>query len=722
MARFTPFAGPMAAAWLYYATALFALLIPVSNDGMTLVWTSNGILIGVVLVADRARRRALLLAGAVGSLAANVQAAGVGLPLSALFTAANLIETIAAVAILDRLFGRRPDFTNMRHIWAFGAVAIVSAVLGASVASLGVPEREFWTSWFLTDALGILIMAPFTVSALTYMARGAQRRLTRDAVEATLMLLFVTAATIASFGQSGLPMLFVPMAALAIATYRLGAFGTVTGLMLIVVIGSIYTALGSGPIATIRADDLVRSVYCQFYVVCCFLATVPMAAKFAAERKLADRLAVSDRAHRNIIDRNSDVIFESDRRGRLTFLNPAWTELTGRPVRDSLGTPAFAFVHIDDQARVFDAEALLRAGKIDELMLEVRLPAVRGAQRWVQIRASLVPSEDGNRQGLFGTVREISDRIRAEQAVAESERRYRLLAENASDTIFCLNDVRGMTYVSPSIEALMGLTAAAAAQPDSGLFAAHPDDAPIVKASLRRLRSGAADREVISFRVRHAIGHWLWIEMSARAARNPVGEIEVIGVARDVSARKQVEEDAIAARMAAEAAARAAMVEADTDELTGLANRRAFLRQLAREIDLSREFGKPLSLAIFDVDHFKKVNDTYGHTVGDVVLRQVAQAALGAVRTGDVVGRIGGEEFAVLMPGAEADHAVTVGERLRLAVAATTTADAEIPTVTVSIGVAAHDGRINSQGLIARADQALYSAKFAGRDQLHLAA
>jgi diguanylate cyclase (GGDEF)-like protein len=163
---------------------------------------------------------------------------------------------------------------------------------------------------------------------------------------------------------------------------------------------------------------------------------------------------------------------------------------------------------------------------------------------------------------------------------------------------------------------------------------------------------------------------------------------------------------------------------ASTDELTGVANRREFLNLLQRSIDLARNSGEMLAVAIFDIDHFKRVNDTYGHPAGDAVIRKVAAIALDTVRSQDVVGRIGGEEFAIILSGCTPGEAFTICERLRVAVQQERleleTGDAFC--VTVSTGIAAIRETDDARSLIARADEALYSAKNDGRDRVLMAA
>ena len=166
--------------------------------------------------------------------------------------------------------------------------------------------------------------------------------------------------------------------------------------------------------------------------------------------------------------------------------------------------------------------------------------------------------------------------------------------------------------------------------------------------------------------------------------------------------------------------------QALTDALTGLPNHRAVIEQLARELAHARHFKHPFSLLFFDGDHFKRVNDTYGHAVGDAVLRQLGERARSGVRRGDTVGRFGGEEFVVLLPEADATRAASVAERLRAAVAARPLAEGQVDggiNVTVSIGFASYpvDGSTES-ALLGKADEAMYWAKHLGRNQVRSAA
>jgi two-component system cell cycle response regulator len=157
------------------------------------------------------------------------------------------------------------------------------------------------------------------------------------------------------------------------------------------------------------------------------------------------------------------------------------------------------------------------------------------------------------------------------------------------------------------------------------------------------------------------------------------------------------------------------------DSLTGLINYREFHRQLTEEVERSRRYGRPFSLLMLDIDHFKTINDTYGHLAGDTALRSVAALLREEVRPTDMVARYGGEEFILVLPETAGPGALTLAERLRARVAghAIAVTGDQTTSLTVSIGLASYPGETDSvQKLLSAADQALYAAKAGGRNRV----
>jgi diguanylate cyclase (GGDEF)-like protein len=155
--------------------------------------------------------------------------------------------------------------------------------------------------------------------------------------------------------------------------------------------------------------------------------------------------------------------------------------------------------------------------------------------------------------------------------------------------------------------------------------------------------------------------------------------------------------------------------EARTDPLTGLLNRRGFDEHASRELAHAGRDGRPIALATFDIDHFKRINDDWGHIVGDRVLTRLAEVLAGETRGIDVAARLGGEEFAVLMPGSDEAGAEAFTQRVRAALAASDCSD--VPEVRVSAGLTVTTVPAEVQVMLERVDSALYAAKRGGRDR-----
>ncbi len=184
-----------------------------------------------------------------------------------------------------------------------------------------------------------------------------------------------------------------------------------------------------------------------------------------------------------------------------------------------------------------------------------------------------------------------------------------------------------------------------------------------------------------------------------------------------VAAREAMEEKVRLRTLELEAANRALDLQARTDALTGLLNRRGFETQMAFAVALARRSSRPLSLITVDVDHFKRVNDTYGHEAGDEVLRRLARTLESRLRGSDVVARLGGEEFVALLPDTDLNGAQSIAQALVTAMAEQQ--DPVVGTITVSAGVATMRGADdNGAAMLRRGDAALYEAKGQGRNRV----
>lgn len=298
---------------------------------------------------------------------------------------------------------------------------------------------------------------------------------------------------------------------------------------------------------------------------------------------------------------------------------------------------------------------------------------------------------------------DLARRDRLYARLRDSEARYRLLTDNSTDIIMSLHVDGTIRYASPSIT-LLGGDAAERVVGRNAIDLVLDVDRPAVAAVHRAALATPGATQIVEFRARMADGSVRWFETHSRGVTDAAGiTIGLVNAVRDVSHRKSLEVELTNAAL--------------TDPLTALANRRRFDLRLA---DVQRG-GLGGCVAIFDIDHFKAVNDRHGHQGGDRVLQTFATIARACVRDGDLVARLGGEEFGVVLPSASADQARIVCERLRATVAGTVIAlgDAQA-RITVSAGIAVLAG--DADAVLKAADAALYRAKDEGRNRLRLAA
>ncbi|MEE4461620.1 diguanylate cyclase, partial [Azotobacter chroococcum] len=204
-----------------------------------------------------------------------------------------------------------------------------------------------------------------------------------------------------------------------------------------------------------------------------------------------------------------------------------------------------------------------------------------------------------------------------------------------------------------------------------------------------------------------------WYECRDRARYWADGRLVRIEIATDITERKRMEEELAEAKRQAEALAH-------IDELTGLNNRRAFFQLGLQAFRQAARAASPIAVVMFDLDHFKQINDVHGHFVGDKVLVAVANSVREHVREADIAGRLGGEEFALILPQTSLPEALVAAERLRGTIAATSLAHGEARIrCTSSFGVAVcADGSLDLEHMLSLADAELYRAKRNGRNRV----
>ena len=241
------------------------------------------------------------------------------------------------------------------------------------------------------------------------------------------------------------------------------------------------------------------------------------------------------------------------------------------------------------------------------------------------------------------------------------------------------------------------------------LLSIEADDAPSFDRAIQHCMA-TGDPYSLDMRVHTPDGSIRHVHAQGSAVRDESGRVHrLLGTMLDITERKRAE-----SRLAR---------EASCDALTGLFNRRYLLSRMEDEMRLSRERGAFLMLCICDVDEFKLINDTFGHSAGDEVLRQFSRLLRESVRSGDVVARLGGDEFCIILPGASASQAQACVERIRTRFenASFTCPSGSRYRATATFGIAGFEAPMGVQQLLDAADAALYEAKQSGRNRCAIA-
>jgi len=287
--------------------------------------------------------------------------------------------------------------------------------------------------------------------------------------------------------------------------------------------------------------------------------------------------------------------------------------------------------------------------------------------------------------------------------IAEGAAMMERITHDALDAIVMIDDGDTVIHWNPAAEKVFGYSQQEALGKSlHGLIMPERfrDEYTPAFANYVRTGTGALIGVTREVEARHRDGHEFPLELSLSAVKVK-GRWVGIGIGRDVSERKELEQ--------------LLRQQAFTDPLTGLANRRSFDSRMAAEVSRAERYHSPLSLMFLDIDHFKAINDSHGHMVGDQVLAEMARLVSGSVRGSDSLARWGGEEFVLLSPGTRMDEMARLAEKLRVLISRHTFPVVD-QAVTCSFGVAELKEGETVADIIRRADEALYEAKAAGRN------
>ncbi len=417
-----------------------------------------------------------------------------------------------------------------------------------------------------------------------------------------------------------------------------------------------------------------------------------------------DRREASQSRLRLVLEHTADVILQFDTLGTLLWASPSLTRTFGWVVDDVVGTQLD--LGIDDERARHEEQYVVAVTSGEEgYDVRAQVRCADGSRRWGDCRTRLIRDEDGRVESLVTSIRDVSAQVLAERALAESEQRYRMLAENASDVVLHTGPDGRIAWASPSITALLGW------EPSDVVGGAvtdllHPDDLPGVRAFVRDTVARGVTTGRAEARFRTAAGGHRWMSVGGRALRDADGTlIGGIDALRDIQAEHDAREELLR--------------QAHLDPLTGLPNRRALLARLAAMLGADGPTDHRVVAMFLDVDHLKRVNDTFGHEGGDDVLVEVGQRLATAVNAADEVARVGGDEFVVLLGGIDgAARADAIASRIARRLRYPIRLGVEEVVVGASIGMTTAVPGDTVASLLRRADSALYAAKLGGRGRI----
>jgi diguanylate cyclase (GGDEF)-like protein/PAS domain S-box-containing protein len=408
-----------------------------------------------------------------------------------------------------------------------------------------------------------------------------------------------------------------------------------------------------------------------------------------------DLVRQSHEAYRNIVDTTQDGFWSCNLQGRYMDVNEVYCRLSGY-TREELLSMRISDLDADEtpDETANRIRQLIEAGSA---RFESHHRRKDGSLWHVEVNATYHDDGEGK---IYAFIRDITERKLAERALLITQ----FSLEHAAEPIFWANASGRIVNVNDAACRKLGYTR------DELLQMTISDvDGVQDQDRYERFVYELAEKKASTFETTHLTK--AGVPISVEVTVNYLdfeGEILLCGFARDITERKQLQDEL--------------RQLATTDELTGLANRRHFMELAQTEYRRAQRFQHPLSIALIDIDHFKDINDSFGHSAGDQVLRSMAEVFLKNVREIDVLARLGGDEFVLLLPAANGLQAYEVVERARTALQSQPISvnDASV-TIRISAGIASLTQDETFDGFMIRADQALYRAKESGRNRIHMA-
>jgi len=728
------------AAWVatlavaYSLTSWFGLRTAVLPAHTSVVWPATGIALAACLSLQW---RAWIAVWA-GALAIHLWIAatpggitGQAVAMAAAISLGTTVEVALAAWLLQRflpggLFARASSVFRFAGIAAVTSIIAPSATLaifvfsGFAVAS----PLESWRAWWLADLTGMLIFAPLLVQWREILRVSRRKGWVAEAIGTGIGTVAISALVYLSWDSVEDPqniLAFVALPCVVWIALRFRPPGVALAAAFVTAMAVAAMNYHAGPLQR----DLTANSFLLFqgFSGLVSLTGLALSAAITGQKRAEKAMRAEKSRYLDLYENAPDMMASVDVATQtITECNETLATALGYTKAEIIGRSVFDLYHPDSLEAAKSTFAIFqRLGSVPGF--DMQLQRKNGSTIDVSLTASAVRDASGRIISRRSAWTDITARKIAERTVQDSQQLWRAFIEQAPAAI-AMFDVE-MRYLAVSKRFISD----AGFSPDIELYgASHYKVFPTMPEQWKDAHRRALKGEVVTMdedRFDTSDGRVQWLHWEVRPWYDVNGLAGVVVFTEDVTPRKAATdelrqlnaelEDRVRERtMKLEELARELEELSLTDQLTGLANRRAIDQKLAEEVKFSARHGTPLSLLLLDVDHFKQYNDAFGHPAGDEALRTLGKVLTTHSRATDCAARWGGEEFAVLLRHTGADGARVVGERMRQAVAAVNWINRPI---TVSVGCATLGVTGSDEaGLLAEADKALYEAKRRGRD------
>jgi diguanylate cyclase (GGDEF)-like protein/PAS domain S-box-containing protein len=433
-------------------------------------------------------------------------------------------------------------------------------------------------------------------------------------------------------------------------------------------------------------------------------AFIEIAEDITERKQMEEALRESEEKYRTILEAIEEGYYEVDLAGNLIFFNDSLCKIFGYPRDELMGTNNQEYMSPETAKRTYQLfNEVYKTGKPTKIF-DWDFIKIDGSTINVEISISLMRDSKGEPVGFRGIVRDITERKQAEEALRQSEEKYRTIVDGIEDAYF-ENDLRGnFTFFNDSLCRMFGYARDELMGLNYRDYMDEENSKKVFQKYNRVYTTGEPDKEV-NYEIIAKDGTKKHVDISISLIKNAAGKpVGFRGLGRDRTERKRAEEEL--------------EYMATHDSLTGLPNRTLFTDRLTMALAQARRSQKMLAVMLLDLDYFKDVNDSLGHSVGDQLLHLVGNRLTEVLRKGDTVSRVGGDEFLLLLPAiAHIEDAITIAQKILDAFRAPFVCGDHEIHITTSIGIAIYpDDGDDADTVMKNADIAMYRAKDKGRD------